>query len=685
MTMTQYKGEIIMSETKKNITGQRSTAASRSSASHPGGTRNTAASGRSSSQKSSADRVAAVKNARNSGSTTTTRRSTGTNRRRKYRRQSPDFAKLLLIAIGIVIAVLCVAVGLKGCGKEGDDPTKEAAAATTAAPETEIHAEITVNGISVNGLTKSEAMEKILADLGWDMKVAYNGDAKPIENLMTYNVDKVLEEALGKGDSGSYDVGTDGLDDYVNAAVAVLADGWDVRPKNGSISSYDKSSGEFKFAGAENGKLIEREALASNILAAIKAGEYDKTIEATAKEVQPEITEAQAKESFKRLGTYTTTTTNNKARNENVRIASEAINGMIIQPGEEFSFNRTTGNRTPEKGYKPAGAYVNGVLVEEPGGGVCQVSSTLYNAVVFSGLKTTERHAHSYEPSYVTPGEDAMVSYDGFNGPDMKFINNSKTAVGIKTSFSNQKLTVSVYGSPILEEGVTLSMVSTKVKELDPPAPVYEEDQTLEPGVEVEAKAATMGSRWATSLVTKKNGVVISEEHFHNSTYKGKSATIRRNTSGVVIPAEGQSSEGTVNTESAAENGGNGTTEPTAGSAAGPAGDTQTRESTLGNHTQPTGDAQNVGPGEVIKPSSGTGDSANGPGGTMTPGGTTTPGSTSTPTTAPQSPADMTSPANGPGTTPPQNFTQTTTSGPGGQSAEAGAGPGNVGLIAPIG
>lgn len=74
---------------------------------------------------------------------------------------------------------------------------------------------------------------------------------------------------------------------------------------------------------------------------------------------------------------------------------------------------------------------MNGVLVEEPGGGVCQVSSTLYNAVIFSGLKTTERHAHSYEPSYVTPGEDAMVSY---GGPDMKFTNTSEFPIAIRAS-----------------------------------------------------------------------------------------------------------------------------------------------------------------------------------------------------------------------------------------------------------
>ncbi len=662
-----------MSETKRNKTGQRNTATSRSSASRSGGTRSASASGKSGSQKSSADRVAAVKNARNSGSSTTARRSAGTNRRRKRRRQGPDFAKILLIIIGIIIAVLCVAVGLKGCAKDGEESSK---ASTEAAkePETEIHAEITVNGISVNGLTKSEAMDKILADIGWNMNVSFNGDTKAVENLMAYNVDRVLEEALGAGKAGAYEVTTDGLEDQAAAVAESLASGWDVQPKNGSISSYDKASGEFLFSGAENGKLIDREALSADILAALKSGEYTKTIEATATEIEPEITEAEAKASFKKLGTYTTTTTSNKARNENIRIASEAINGMIIQPGEEFSFNLTTGNRTREKGYQAAGAYVNGVLVEEPGGGVCQVSSTLYNAVVFAGLKTTERHAHSYEPSYVTPGEDAMVSYDGYSGPDMKFINNGKTAVGLKTSFANQKLTVSVYGSPILEDGVTLTMVSKKVKDLGPPAPVYEEDQTLEPGVEVEAKAATLGSRWVTNLVTKKDGVVTNEILLHNSTYNGKSATIKRNTSGVVIPAETESGTPESSTAASEE-----TTAPQAPAdapvstspAESEASTTDSQNTQTPGGAVTPGGVQNVGPSDVIAPSSADSGNNNGP------------GSGNAGSTAPQSPADMTSPA----TSPAGASTQTVpgSGGPSGQTAETSGGPGNIGFISPIG
>lgn len=599
----------------------------------------------SSSRQSSADRILAVQNARNLGNGTGRKTPPG-NRKRRRRRQGPDLAKVLLIVIGVIIGVLCIAVGIRGCSKSENKEVSQTEATSGSEPETELEAEITVNGVSVHGMTKTDAKKKILDSMGWDMKVSYNGEIKAIDNLMEANVDETLTKAFSRGESASYTVSADGIEAQVSALVDSFAEGWDVKAKNGSISSYDKSSGKFLFSAAEPGKLIEREKLVSDIISAVKAGDYKKTIEAAAKEVQPEITEDQARESFQRIGTYTTTTTSNKDRNENIRIAADAINGIIIQPGGEFSFNLTTGNRTTEKGYRPAGAYQNGVLVEEPGGGVCQVSSTLYNAVVFSGLKTTERHAHSYEPSYVTPGEDAMVSYDGHSGPDMKFVNNSNTAVGIKTSFSDRKLTVSVYGNPILEEGVTLSMKSEKVKELAPPPPVYEEDQTLQPDVEVEAKAATPGSRWVTNLVTKKNGAVVSDEFFHNSTYNGKPATIRRNTSGTVIPAEGSE----ASTDSTAADGSTSAAVQTPDP--GPEGG---NHGTAGaNEGNQTSGAQNAGPGDFIETSAAVGPGYSDPG----PGG---PGS--------EHPA---SGENGPGNSSPA------------QSVSEG-GPADMGFISPIG
>ena len=527
-----------MSDTNRNRTTPSNRA---SSAGRTTSGRN--ASGRPSG-KSSADRIQAVQNARNMGNGGRPSGRSTSGRRRKKRKRGPDVAKLLLIAIGTAIFLLCLAVGVRSCSKSDGDKESDAMSqeeTTTLEPETEISAEITVNGISVNGLTKSEARERILKDIDWGMKVSYKDNEKELPDLMALCVDAVLDEVYSGEEPGDYTVEVSGVEEAVREQVNLCADEWDVQPRNGSISSYDKSTNEFIFSGAQKGSLINRDQLMQDIIDAMEAGQYRKAITAAASEVEPEITEEQAKASFKRLGTFTTTTTSNKDRNENIRIASSAINGIIIHPGEEFSFNLTTGNRTTDKGYRPAGAYQNGVLVEEPGGGVCQVSSTLYNAVVFAGLKTTERHAHSYEPSYVTPGEDAMVSYDGYSGPDMKFVNNSKTAVGIKTSFSNQKLTISIYGNPILAEGVTLSMHSQKVKELDPPAPEYVEDPTLELDVEVEVKKATPGSSWVTNLVTKKDGEVVSEIKLHNSVYNGKPATIKRNTSGSVLTTEGES------------------------------------------------------------------------------------------------------------------------------------------------
>ena len=212
-------------------------------------------------------------------------------------------------------------------------------------------------------------------------------------------------------------------------------------------------------------------------------------------------------------------------------------------PGRSF-FNETVGQRTEAKGYKGAAAYNNGEVVEEIGGGVCQTSSTLYNAVLKAGLKTTKRQSHTYEPSYVTPGTDATVSW---NGPDYRFVNNSSAAIGIRARYSDQTITVSIYGVPVLEEGVTYSLKSKKLKDLDPPAPAYEEDPTLEPGVEKQKSGGSRGSYWETRLVVKKGEEIISQDVDHVVTYKGHAPVVLRNTSGSVAPTESVPDESAIN------------------------------------------------------------------------------------------------------------------------------------------
>ena len=486
--------------------------------------------------RSYSSRNGSKRNTQNSGRRTSQSYRGGSSykpRRGKKRRRGPQYGitKILLAAVFAVASVISVMAAVKYIGGH---KTKETDVNSTTVSDTQLKKEVRVDGISITGLSRTEARKTIDQSLDWGMKVTYQDKTYELKNFLDSRIDTLLKEIYSKDTKEEYTIDTDGMDDEVKAEVKTIAQKWDVPAKNGSISGFDKSAGTFIYSGEEKGIAVDEDQLTADILEQIKAKNYKAAIPAAVKETDPEITKEQAKELYQVIGTYSTITTANSDRNKNIELASIALNGLILQPGEEFSFNKATGERSSEKGYRPAGAYLNGVLIEEPGGGVCQVSSTLYNAVVFAGLTTTERHAHSYEPSYVTPGEDAMVS---FGGPDMKFINNSSSAIAIRTSFSNRKLKISVVGIPILEKGVTLSMTSQKTTELDAPEPIYEEDQTMQPGEEKVIKQETKGSRWVTNLVTKKDGKVVSDEFFHNSTYRGKSATIKRNTSGVVIPA----------------------------------------------------------------------------------------------------------------------------------------------------
>ena len=356
-----------------------------------------------------------------------------------------------------------------------------------------------------------------------------------VEDLMAWKVDALLDEIYSGTDQTSYTLDTDGMEEEAAQAAEACASRWDKAAKNGSIDSYDAENGEFTFAGEEEGFAIDQEKLAQDILAALEAKDFDAEIEAEGSAVAPEITAAQAKEQYKTLSSLTTKTTANSNRNTNIRLAAQAINGTIVKPGEEFSFNGTVGQRTEAKGYKGAAAYNNGEVVQEIGGGVCQVSTTLYGAVFRAGLEITYRRSHTFEPNYITPGQDATVSWEQ---PDFKFRNNSSAAIGIRASYSNQKMTVSIYGIPILEEGVTWDLESKKTEDVAPPAPTYEEDQTLQPGVEVVKSAGSMGSRWETYKVVYKDGVEVSRELDHRATYKGHAPVIQRNTTGIVLPPE---------------------------------------------------------------------------------------------------------------------------------------------------
>lgn len=144
------------------------------------------------------------------------------------------------------------------------------------------------------------------------------------------------------------------------------------------------------------------------------------------------------------LGSVSTNHTNDSNRNTNLKLACKAINGKLIRPGETFSYNATLGERTEKKGYKPAGAYMAGKTVQTVGGGICQVSSTLYYACLKADLQIVERTAHGYTVSYMPYGMDATVSWGSL---DYKFKNNTEYPIRIEAWVSGGQVHVKLIGT----------------------------------------------------------------------------------------------------------------------------------------------------------------------------------------------------------------------------------------------
>ena len=444
-----------------------------------------------------------------------------------------------------MIVIAATVYGLKSGRQREAVVTTEETSATE--PETQLVKEVTVDGITITGMSREEARQEILKKYTWGMKVRYQDQVYEVANLLEGKLNSLLEEIYKGEPDERYLLDTSGMEEAVLAQVEEMKKLWNKSAKNGSISSYDAASDTFVFEGEVMGVAIDEEKLAADIEKALTSKDFMAEITATASEVQPEIPIAVAKEKYKTIGKYTTNTTSNSKRNTNIRLASEALNGTIVYPGQEMSFNEVVGQRTAQKGYQGAAAYSGGEVVEEIGGGVCQVSTTLYNAVVRAGLKVSVRRSHTFAPSYVTPGMDATVSW---GGPEFKFINTSDSAIGIRAAYSNQTVTVSIYGIPVLEEGVTHELESKKIEDLDPPAPTYEEDQTILPGTEVVKSNGSQGSRWETRLIVKKNGEVISNEVEHTVTYKGHNPVIRRNSSAFMVNENGETVVPTESSES---------------------------------------------------------------------------------------------------------------------------------------
>lgn len=201
----------------------------------------------------------------------------------------------------------------------------------------------------------------------------------------------------------------------------------------------------------------------------------------------------------------TSLNTSNVDRTSNVTLAAKNINGTILNPGEEFSYNGVVGPRTTERGFKAAGAYSNGQLIDEVGGGVCQPSSTLYMAVLRADLEVTERSNHSMTVSYTPLGQDATVSYGSL---DFKFKNDTNYPIKLVTVREGSEMKVTILGTKADDKTVRLE---TDVLETLEPQTVQKTDSSLSPGESKVEQSAVTGYKTITYKYITVNGQTTKE------------------------------------------------------------------------------------------------------------------------------------------------------------------------------
>lgn len=353
--------------------------------------------------------------------------------------------------------------------------------------DTTFYANTFINGVDVSGLTKAQAKEAVQSkmlsekdDISLTLKSgdkSWNLSGSDFE--VKDNLESPIAEVLSYGREGNIfqkkqienKIKKEGLS--VNISYANILGGVESRIEE-ITSEIEKSAVSaqivfspdqekmFTLSDQKSGLVVERDMLYAMINESLENGKTD-LIEVPVREIFPQEDMSKMLEQIKLISSFSTSySTSTDARKSNVRKALDAFNGMVVEQGQEVSFNKTTGPRTVANGYKNANIIVGGSYVKGAGGGVCQASTTLYNALILADVEILQCTHHSLPASYVPLSFDAMVS-EGY--ADLVFKNNLAGTIYIKTHYDENNVYVEIYG-PEREDGLTLRTRSELVKVL---------------------------------------------------------------------------------------------------------------------------------------------------------------------------------------------------------------------------
>lgn len=284
--------------------------------------------------------------------------------------------------------------------------------------------------------------------------------------------------------------------------------------------SLKRVNGSFEIVGGQQGYHLEIENSIDNIYHYL-AKEWNReagTIDLSVEIVAPRGSREELAQVTDVIGSFTTSFANSDSgRSTNVTRGCTLINGTLLYPGDEFSTTQCIAPITTENGYDIGGAYLNGQLVDSVGGGVCQVSTTLYNAVLLAELEVTKRYNHSMTVTYVDPSADAAIAQS--SGKDFCFVNNTDTPIYIEGYISNKKITFNIYGKETRSATRKVSYVS-EVLETTPVAEQLNADASQPLGYLSVGGSPHTGYKARLWKVVTENGVEVSREQVNSSTYK---------------------------------------------------------------------------------------------------------------------------------------------------------------------
>ena len=426
--------------------------------------------------------------------------------------------------------------------------------------DTAFYSGIKINGTDVGGKTIEEVKALFAGDEDdsqtpvLDIQFQVDGELVKVntEGLkVKSNIDEVIEEAYNYGRTSEltgddavkerydkieelkntpaeFEIKYEVNEDLIETLARQALEPHNTEVKEASIDGFDVEKLEFIISESQDGVVMDMDKALSDMKEKLENNEFTCVIDVSAEVAKPETSADDLRAVLGKVSSTTSETTDNDNRNTNIRLVCEAIDGLVLQPGEQFNFNKFIGQRTSEKGYKMAHGIYNGSMRDELGGGICQANTMLYQSVTKADLQVDERKNHSIPSTYVDKGTDATVTW---YSPNFRFTNNTDYPIAIHAYYADLHVTVEIFGR-LLPDGQYIELVGEHVRTISP-STTYVNDPNLPAGEQKKTQSGRTGYDYKSYKVWyDKDGNEIKREPYFSSHYPCRNAVINVGTGG---------------------------------------------------------------------------------------------------------------------------------------------------------